>query len=86
MSYDFVGSNPTFAIGKLPTTPVINIVSTGCSWASLAGITCSIPSLTIVTTFGLITNFYEMFNAGLQLFIFTLLAMDYDSGIEIFNG
>ena len=65
---------------------IINIISTGYSVTSIAGIICSIPSLIIVTIFGLIINFYEMFNAGLQLFIFTLLTMDYDSGIEILNG
>jgi len=27
-----------------------------------------------------------MFNTGLQLFIFTLLNMDYDTGVQILNG
>ena len=31
-------------------------------------------------------NSYEMFNDVLQLFIFTLLTMDYDSGLEVLNG
>ena len=35
---------------------------------------------------GLVINSYEMFNDVLQLFIFTLLTMDYDSGLEVLNG
>ena len=58
---------------------IIEIICTGYSITS-------IPSLIIVTILGLVINFYEMFNACLQLFIFTLLTMDYDSGIEILNG
>ena len=35
------------------------------------------------TAFGLIINFYEIFNATLQLLIFSLLTMEQENGIEI---
>ena len=44
------------------------------------------PSILIFTIVGLVINSYEMFNDVLQLFIFTLLTMDYDSGLEVLNG
>ena len=65
---------------------IIIIIGTGYSVTHCYGIICSIPSIILLSILGLILHFYEMFNTGLQLFIFTLLNMDYDRGVEILNG
>jgi len=46
----------------------------------------SIAILLMLNLFGIVITFYEMYNAGLQLFIFVLLTADYDSGLEVITG
>ena len=46
----------------------------------------SIMIVLMMNVCGIVINFYEMYNSGLQLFIFVLLTADYDSGLEVITG
>ena len=61
---------------------VISIIGIDCSLYSLDNNICSIPLYII----GFYINLYEQMNTLLQMFIFTLLTTDYDSGIIYING